>query len=48
MYTGQYDKDGDGLTQDVVLCLTEGLTHQAHNFFTDNFYTSRALATSLL
>ena len=49
LYTGQHGGggDGDGLPQDVVLRLTEGLENQANIFFTDDFYTSRALATAV-
>ena len=49
IYTGQAGaNDGDGLTHAVVLRLTEHLAGAGRILFTDNFYTSPALAESLL
>ena len=49
IYTGQAGaNDCDGLTHAVVLRLTEHLAGAGRILFTDNFYTSPALAESLL
>ena len=49
IYTGQAGaNDGEGLTHAVVLRLTDHLADAGRILFTDNFYTSAALAESLL
>ena len=50
LYTGQTDdaNEGEGLTHGVVLRVTEHLANAGRVVYTDNFYTSPALAQSLL
>ena len=50
LYTGQTDdaNEGEGLTHGVVLRVTEHLANAGRVLYTDNFYTSPALAQSLL
>ena len=49
LYTGQHIPPGpNGLTYDLVIRLLEPLLDQGYTLFTDNYYTSQALATTLL
>ena len=48
VYTGQAIAGEEGLTHAVVTRLTVNLHNQEYIVTTDNFYTSNALATSLL
>ena len=48
LYTGQVEASAQGLTHDVVSRLCGSLHNNNHILFTDNYYTSAALATSLL
>ena len=49
MYTGQNVPPGEhGLTHDLVMRLMQPYVGQGYRLFTDNYYTSHALAESLI